>query len=387
MTMLHATTISAAFVFGMILALLGSLKLALAKRLNLGEGRIGFLLSALNGAIIPLMLLDGYLIDLLGVRIILILGSLTTAVAVGSLGMRPTYGRAFGSLLLAGFGSAGLGAAAIVLMPQAFFGVDRLASASISLGCVFMALGAQVTPVLTDVLVRLLEFRRTAGVLAVLCLAPAVLAAAPDQFPNLAAQGADLSALLTDGDLWLVGLVFLFYAPLEGSISVWATTYLTDLGQGESAAMWTLSAFWGAFLASRLATALLFHAVRAQYLPYMETWLLVLAGGLAAAVIGNLVGTGHRSAAKISLVLLGLLLGPIFPTVIGLVFRIAPTAPGTAYGVVFALGSVGSLVMAPLVGARARRTSVQSALYIPMMLALALAAVALVVALTVTLPA
>ena len=59
MTALQATTISAAFVFGMILALLGSLKLALAKRLNLGEGRVGGLLSALNAAVIPLMLLAG----------------------------------------------------------------------------------------------------------------------------------------------------------------------------------------------------------------------------------------------------------------------------------------------------------------------------------------
>jgi hypothetical protein len=38
--------------------------------------------------------------------------------------------------------------------------------------------------------------------------------------------------------------------------------------------------------------------------------------------------------------------------------------------------------MAPLVGARARQAGVQSALYIPMMLALALTAAALVFALT-----
>src|SRR5436305_9544992 len=112
MTMLQVTTIGAAFVFGMILALLGSLKLALAKRLNLGEGRVGLLLAALNGAVIPLMLLAGVLIDLLGVKWVLILGSVVTALAVGTMGVRPTYGRAFGSLLLAGLGAAGLGVAA-----------------------------------------------------------------------------------------------------------------------------------------------------------------------------------------------------------------------------------------------------------------------------------
>ena len=380
MTTLQTTTIIAALVFGMCLALLGSLKLALAKRLNLGEGRIGFLLSALNGAIIPLMLLAGLLIDALGAKTIVIMGSLTTALAVGGLGLRPSYGRAFGSLLLAGLGSAGLGTAALVLMPRAFFGMDQMASASLNLGCVFIALGALITPVLSDVLVRMLEFRRAAGVLAMLCLAPALAAAlTPAEQLHVGVPAPDLLAVLTDGNLWFVGLVFFFYAPLEASVSVWATTYLTDLGQGERGAAWVLSAFWGAFLASRLLTALL---LRWAASPWMEPWLIIVASLLAAAVVGNMIGTGHRAAARLSLVALGFLLGPIFPTLVGLAFQIAPTAPGAAYGVVFALGSVGGLVMAPLVGARARRTGVQSALYIPMMLALALTAVALVLALT-----
>ena len=260
MTALQTTTITAALIFGMCLALLGSLKLALAKRLNLGEGRIGVLLSALNSSIIPLMLLAGLLIDALGAKAIVILGSLTTALAVASVGLRPSYGRAFGSLLLAGLGSAGLGTAALVLMPRAFFGMDQMASASLNLGCVFIALGALVAPVLSDVLVRLLEFRRTASVLAALCLAPALAAAlTPTEQLHVGVQSPDLFVLLSDGNLWLVGLVFFFYAPLEGSVSVWATTQLTDLGQGERGAVWILSAFWGAFLASRLLTAMLFH--------------------------------------------------------------------------------------------------------------------------------
>ena len=379
MTALQATTISAAFVFGMILALLGSLKLALAKRLNLGEGEVARLLAALNAAVVPLMLLAGCLIDTLGVRIVLILGSLATALAVATLDLKSSYGRTFGSLLLAGLGSACVGAAALVLMPHAFFGVDRLASASINLGCVFIALGALVTPVLSDVLNRLLEFRRTVGVLAVLCLAPALLAALPNQFQGVVLLGVDLTALVSDANLWLIGLVFLFYAPLESSISVWTTTYLTDLGEGEGGAAWMLSAFWTAFLASRLLTAMLLHWAAA---PSGEPWVIVAAGVAAAAVIGNLVGAANKSSARVSLVLLGFLLGPVFPVLVSLAFRSAPESPGTAYGMVFAVGSVGSLVMVPLVGARARRTNVQTALRIPMVLALALSAAALMFTVT-----
>src|SRR5437660_8018282 len=95
MTMLQATTISAAFVFGMVLALLGSLKLALAKRLNLGEGRVGFMLSALNAALIPMMILTGWLIDRFGAPLVVLFSSVATAVALLGLSLKPTYGRAF----------------------------------------------------------------------------------------------------------------------------------------------------------------------------------------------------------------------------------------------------------------------------------------------------
>ena len=51
-----AVTVAGAFVCGMMLALLGGLKLALAKRLELGEGRVGALLSVLNLALLPTVL-------------------------------------------------------------------------------------------------------------------------------------------------------------------------------------------------------------------------------------------------------------------------------------------------------------------------------------------
>ena len=313
----------------------------------------------------------------------LVSGSLITAAAVGTLGLRRTFGRAFGSLLLAGLGSAGLSTAAIVLMPHAFFGVDRLASASINVGCVFMALGALVTPVLSDVLVRLMEFRRTVVVLALLCVAPAVLAVVGGPLQAVPRQAVDFSELLTNGDLWLIGLAFLFYAPLEASLSVWATTYLTDLGQESGEAAWELSAFWAAFLVSRLLASAVLHLAAESYL---DVWMLIIAGGVGAVVLGNLIGTGNRTAARWSLVLLGFVLGPVFPSLVGLLFRIEPKPPtGTAYGLVFALGSVGSLVMAPLVGARARRSNVQGSLYVPLFLALALAAVAVVILVTASL--
>ncbi len=82
------------------------------------------------------------------------------------------------------------------------------------------------------------------------------------------------------------------------------------------------------------------------------------------------------------LVLLGFVLGPVFPTLVSILFRHltneSVTSYGTAYGVMFAIGSLGSLTLAPVIGWAARRRRVQAALLIPMAIALVLGGMALV---------
>jgi fucose permease len=385
MSSVMLVTISAAFAFGMVLALLGSLKLSLAKRLNLGEGRISMLLSAFNFTLLPMMLLTGILIDQYGVRWVLIAASCMTAVAIVTLGIHPTFGRALVGTLLAGLGSAGLSTSSIVLMPKAFAPdpkqMMREAEASLNLGNVFFALGALLTPVLTDILLRTLGFRRGVAVIATLCLIPAVFAAlAASADLELTSGPVIVSQLLPQKALWLAAAVFFLYAPLEAAINIWATTYLTDLGHGERAAAWALSGFWTAFLASRLLAWLALDHWRT--VPGWDVWLLILPALAVAVVLGNMAGTASRGASWRGILLLGFLLGPIFPTLVGSLFRQLDKTEvhgfGTAYGILFAFGSLGSLVLAPIIAFRASRQNVQAALRIPMLLAIALTLAALV---------
>jgi fucose permease len=372
-------TASAALVFGMVLALLGSLKLALAKRLSLGEGRISFLLSALNFALMPMMIVSGLLTDsVVGPRWVIIAGSLLTGAAIAVLGFKPNYPVAITAVLLAGLGGAGLSTGSIVLMRAAFFPASQ--TASLNLGCVFFALGALITPVLVDLLSNVSNFRWLALVLGALALVPAVCAAlAGGQQFQFAPPNADTSWLGSSQAMWLAALVFFFYAPLEAAVSIWATTFLTELGHGERGATWALSGFWCALLGSRLLTAL---AVHSPYLTGWEPYLLVIPVALVAVVLGNLAGTASRTAARRGLYLVGFLLGPIFPTLIGILFeRLAAdneAANGTAYGLVFATGSLGSLLLAPLIGSLARRRTAQFALRLPMSLAILATLAALV---------
>jgi fucose permease len=375
-----AVTITGALVCGMMLALLGGLKLALAKRLELGEGRVGALLSVLNLALLPMVLLCGVALDRWGSRPVMILGSLVLCLAVLALGARLRRNGAIAAVLAAGLGAAAVATASMVLMPRAFF--PNQPSASLNLGNVFVALGALVGASLADVLLRTMDLKRALAVFAFVCLVPGVAAAVPRNL-DAVHHHASLTMMLSSSAvyLWMAGLVFFFYAPLEASVSVWATSYLTELGHDERRAGRFLAGFWAAFLASRLLVAAAEHA---GWLPEeADPWLLVLPALLAAVVLGNLAGAAGRNSAPIALVLLGLLLGPIFPTLLGVVFRAFPEEQGTAFGSVFALGSLGALLLTPVVGVAAQRRTVQAALRVPMLLALLLTAVALVFALMV----
>jgi fucose permease len=373
-------TISAAFVFGMLLALLGSLKLALARGVETGGRRGGAFPAAFNFALIPMLVFAGMLVDAFGARDVLVVSSLLTALGIFALSFRPDPPRAFAAALLAGFGAAGLGIGGLVLMPDAFF-PDK-PTASLNLGVVFFALGALVTPALADVLLRLFGGRRAVGLLALACLVPVVVAGLTSAEDLRAADSspADVAGLLSHNSLWMAAIVFALYAPLEGSVSSRATAYLADRGVDERRAVRYLAGFWATLLLSRLTVAGL---AGGAYL--RESWdaaVLVVPALLAAAVLGNMAGTVGPDRAGRGLVVLGFCLGPILPTLLGMVHERMAAAGlhcyGTAYGMLFAAGSLGGLVLSPLAGPAARGKAAPAALRVPMFGALLLAAVALV---------
>jgi fucose permease len=374
-----AVTLAGAFLFGMVIVLLSCLKPQLAARLGVDEDRVAGLWAAMNLILVPMTLLGGILVDTWDVRGVILAGSMVTTLALCSLLSATSFRAALLAFLATGVGGGFLSAATLVLMPRAFFGTHE-ASASLNMGNVFFALGALVTPALADVLLRAAGFRRTLGFLALACLTPAVLVALlvgkQDLTPASGGQPVDLSlALLFNWKLWLAGLVFFLYAPLEGCLHTWGTTYLKNVGHDEDRAARLVSAFWCFFLGGRLTAAYLQHWRILP--PSWDPWVVVGLALFATVMLGNLAGTVRRGAATFGILALGFFLGPIFPTLLGVVFHDNPNDPGTAFGVMFAIGSAGSLFMAPLIGARFHRRNAQTALRIPLALGLLLVMVSL----------
>ncbi len=375
-TAMAAVAVSSSFTFGMVLTLLGNIKLTLARRLDIGEARVGGLLSALNLALIPMMVISGIWVDASGVRPILSIGCLLTAIGIFGLTLGDNYRSALSALVFMGMGAAGIGTASVVLMPRGFW-PDQVV-ASLNLGNVFFALGALVMPALTDFLLRRFEFRRTMGIISLLCLLPAAVALPLDFNASVAGGGPE--RVFDYQYLWLGGLVFLLYAPLEFAVGTWATTFLTELGVRERRAAWLLSGFWLTFLAGRLVMAV------AQHQHYLRegwsAWLLFPLALGVSVVLSNLGGAVHGARAALGLLLLGFLMGPIFPTLLGIVLIQEPENRwGTTYGILFAVGSSSSLIMAPLAGAYARRKSVHETFRLLAPVALVLLCAALLIGL------
>ena len=377
-----AVTVSSAFLFGMIIVLLSCLRPQLAGRLGIAEEQVTGLWAMMNLILVPLMLLAGILADIWDVRGMVLVGSLLTSLALVVLLSATTVRAARMAFLVMAIGGAFLSAGAMVLMPRAFFGPYEPA-ASLNMGNVFFALGALVTPALTDVLLRGFGFRRTLGFLALACLVPAVLIAFTRNLglePGASggAQRLEVLSLLLEPRLWLAGLVFFLYAPLEGCLHTWGTAYLQNMGHPERRVGQMIFGFWCCFLGGRLLAAFFQHW---RFPQESWTWVVILAL-LVMVVLANLAGTVRRASAAWGILLLGLFLGPIFPTLVGTLFAQYGANPGTAFGVMFAIGSAGSLLLAPLIGASFNRRNAQTALRVPLALAILLLIVSLFFGLT-----
>jgi fucose permease len=368
--LLLATTLGGAFVGGLILALPASLTRPLAERLGTSPARAGTLGAVLHLLLVPMMLASGLLLDQWGPQVVLVLGTLLTALGIASLEFTRSYRHALLAILAVAVAGAGVTTAGVVLMPAALF--PRREAASANLGYVALTLGALVAPGLSQLLQRRFGFRRGVQILALVCLLPAfpaVLTSARD-FPTPAPGALNV---LANPALWLACLVALLYQPLEGSLSSWAHTYLKELGYPERTAPLLWWSFWGVFLAARLLTATF---VQAGFAP----WLILLLALLSAVTLGNLVGAYRPTSGGLGLLLVGSCFGPLFPTLVGVVLHQFPHQ-ATPVGAVLASGAAGSLLFPPFMDVYARRTSTRLAMRVPMIVALVLMAPALVLAL------
>ncbi len=376
MTLLQPMMVAALLMGGMGVALLGSVKVPLARRLQIDETRIGGLVSIFGFTMIPVIFTAGFLTDLVGRQVVMVAGGTLMAVSLITLARARNYGWAFTAVILLSASWALMINVGNVLTPVAFPGTTAYAT---NLANVFFGIGAFLTPLLLTYLADRLALPSALTLLGCLTLTPAVLALGMDfaaLVPAAAPTGAGpvgpgLGDLLADPVLWLCGMALFFYGPLEASMAAWTTTYLGERGVKEKTAVGLLSGFWLTFMATRLVTALTLPAG-------LETDLILGLALASAAVLGALVVSRGRGPAVAAVAGAGLVFGPIFPTVMAVLLGHFPAAlHGRAVGLFFAIGGVGWTAIPILIGAYARRTSIQRGFTVAVGAAIGLSVIAL----------
>ncbi|NLX12987.1 MAG: MFS transporter, partial [Phycisphaerales bacterium] len=341
MSMLQPVTIVGLVATGMGVALLGSIKLHLARKLNIDEARVGGLVSMFGFAMIPIILSAGFISDLVGRQPVLIGGSVIMTASLLVLARAKRYGSALLGVLLL---SAGWAALINVINPLAIPAFGRTESYAMNLACFYFGLGAFVTPLLMAFLLRRIGLTGSLMIMAGFTILIAFLAlgidfqaltsaAAATQAADVAVPG--MTTLLSDLVMWLCALAMLFYSPLEASMAAWTTTHMGRQGASDRLAAGVLSAFWLTFTLSRLVTALTLPAGSDKVL------ILCLALICTAALAGMVWGRGPTMAA-VMVIIAGLVFGPIFPTLLAVLLgHFEPSVHGRVVGLFFAIGGIG----------------------------------------------
>jgi fucose permease len=339
-TSLVLTALSGTFFAGVLLALLRNLKGPLAEHLSTTEGRIGRLRAAFTVLLVPMMLVSGWLLDKWGLQwglqTVLVGGSLLAGLGISLLDSSRNDRSALPCVLLTAGGTAALTVGSLVLLPQAFY--PRNPIAAMNLGCVSLALGILLTQGFMGWLTRQMGFRRALLLLALGCLFPAacgmLLTTADLETPPVARHYA---GTLGPTGLWVAAGILLLYQPVEEALGRMTRTFLKEVHAPERTVTFWLGLVWLGFLGTRLLAGLV---VRPGY----ESWLVLFAIMFAGVCLGNLIGTYRAVAGGLTLLLLGVSLAPVFPTVLGLVLRSFPAEAGSACGLLMAAATTGVLL-------------------------------------------
>ncbi|MGE3805345.1 MAG: sugar MFS transporter [Gemmataceae bacterium] len=329
--------------FGLLLAMGTALRPAIAERLQLEESAVEGLFAAWQLAFVPALFLAGLLVDSWGVKPIACLGLLLGAFGIAGLALDKSIPGTLGAIIVTAIAAGCVGVSTAVMMPQAFFANDE--TASTNLGFVFFGLGALLAPQLTASLIRALGSRRGICLVACWCLVPGFLAAftSSESYPR-PEVAIDTTSLLANPLVWVAALVVALYTLLEGLLGPDARPYFTEVGLAPPRQALVITFGWLAFLASRLLVGFLHHQ---QLLSSdSDPWVIVLLAAIGAIALGNLAGTHSLGNAIGGAILMGFLLGPILPTIVGYVFKHVSLS-GTAFGTVYAVGVATSLVAAP----------------------------------------
>lgn len=357
------------FGLGMCFSLLGSISVKLMPRLKIDKGKFGSLIAAFMLSCLVASLIIGVVIDSVGYKPVAIFGFVATALCIFLLAYGKSFEMALVPCLLLGFGAMALNTAGNTLIPVVLYGGKNPAAAS-NLGNVFFGLGLFLTPLIVSFLFRKVSYENAISVLAVIVLAPvilAIMATYPESQAGFALS--DAFALLGKPAVLVAAAVLFCYMSLETSFSNWLPSFGKDVistatpdaepDAVDASAQRLLALFAVSMMVGRLI------ASQIPAITEYGSWFIAGAALIAGLAIFAMTITKSPAQARVLVVVGGLAFAPCFPTTVGVTFaKFSPEIYGSIFGIIFAVGLLGCVIIPKAIGNLAKGSSVQKSLRI-----------------------
>lgn len=363
MEMVHFVGLSGVFGLGMCFALLGSIGVKMMPRMGIDQGKFGSMISVFMFSCLVASLVIGAVMDSVGYQIVAVFGFAATALCIFIFARAKSAGPGMLACLLLGFAAMANNTVGNVLGTgefQKFFDGD--AAAANNLLNVFFGLGLFVTPFLISFLFQKVSYEKAVSVLGVIILIPLVFTFTA-KYPAAAGFSVgDAFKLLAEPATIVAALVLFCYIALEASFSNWLAPFGKEVitankpdaetGAVDASAQRMLSVFAIAMMAGRLFTSLSGIAAYGSF---------VIVGAAAVAVVIIAIMTVNKSTglAWVLAAAAGFAFAPCFPMTVGVTFEKFGGGSGMLFGIIFAVGLLGAVIVPKAIGNVAKGSSVQ----------------------------
>jgi fucose permease len=350
------TAFSGVFALGVMFSILGSIKLKLAEQLNINDAQAGRLISTLMFSSMVCLLIIGPLTDLLGFKLIALVGFGSGAVCVWLLASAKSYNMALVACLFLGGAAMCVNTVGNTLGPNVLFGGESPAAASNLLN-VFFGIGAFITPLIVVTLLKKVGYKATVGLIGAILLIPIFYTIAgtfpppPEGF-----QITQAVSLLANPGVLMGGLSLFCYISLEITLAGFITTYLKSHEISDEKAGTVLSGFWIALMIARLIAA--FTVGGGMIFYFVPVLAVVTMLSISGMVMAKTPGIGI-----VTTLVTGLAIGPIFPTIVGVTFSKTGVS-ASVFGIIFAMGLLGGILVPSLIGKYAAEMNIRKSLRI-----------------------
>lgn len=371
--MVQAVALMCVFGLGVCFSLLGSISVKLMPRVRIDEGKFGTLISVFMFSCLVASLIIGVVTDAIGYKWVALIGFIATAGCIFVLAAGRNYGSVLLPCILLGIGAMSLNTAGNVMAPQVLFNGQDPAAAS-NLANVFFGLGLFMTPLIVSFLFRKTSYEVAVSVLGAVVFLPAILALLAKGYPVSSAK-LDIPAaakLLAEPAVLIAAFVLFCYIALESSFCNWLPSFGkevqkkddpdVDEATADASGQRLLSLFAIAMMIGRLATGLIPAKMNID-LTSVGGWVIAGAAVIAVVIIFLMMGCSKKGMAKVLAVLAGLAFAPCFPTTVGVTFsKFTSDIYGSIFGIIFAIGLAGAVIVPKMMGNIAKGASIQKSL-------------------------